>query len=171
MSHVGWISITRQGELRISRCHRLLIAGLLIPPWRSNGTLLTLEMRDEEEFIQRRGRIIRGLRIQSGTDCLTLRPGFSICEWRSPAKGCKSVFPPTIMVLHGDVTVFREINCPQARASIFVFSWEKLFHELLKVSNWKLVRYLFIQNVLFDVWKLKKTAPIFSHRFVTSCIT
>lgn len=171
MSHVGWISITRQGELRISRCHRLLIAGLLIPPWRSNGTLLTLEMRDEEEFIQRRGRFIRGLRIQSGTDCLTLRPGFSICEWRSPAKGCKSVFPPTIMVLHGNVTVFREINCPQARASIFVFSWEKLFHEFLKVSNWKLVRYLFIQNVLFDVWKLKKTAPIFSHRFVTSCIT
>lgn len=85
------------------------------------------------------------------------------------AKGCKSVFPPTIMVLHGNVTVFREINCPQA--SIFVFSCEKLFHEFLKVSNWKLLRYLFMQNVLFDVWKLKKTAPIFGHRFVTTCIT
>lgn len=134
MSHVGWISITRQGELQISRCHRLLIAGLLIPPWPSNGTLLTLEMRDEEEFIQRRGRIIRGLRIQSGADCLTLRPGFPICEWRSPAKGWKSVFPPTIMALHGNVTVFHEINCeiPRrtwktqiARASIFVFSCKK----------------------------------------------
>lgn len=110
MSHVGWISITRQGELQISRCHRLLIAGLLIPPWRSNGTLLTLEMRDEEEFIQRRGRIIRGLRIRSGADCLTVRPGSPICEWRSSAKGCKSVFPLTIMVLDGNVTVFASLD-------------------------------------------------------------
>lgn len=136
MSHVGWISITRQGELQISRCHRLLIAGLLIPPWRSNGTLLTLEMRDEEEFIQRRGRIIRGLRIQSGADCLTLRPGFPICEWRSPAKGWESVFPVAVMVLHGNVTVFHEIDRPRkiprrtgetqiARASTFVFFWRK----------------------------------------------